>query len=81
MEAYSNRLSRMVKETLQDRINEQSARLANVPAEDFSGYKHRVGSIQGLREALEIVKDAENELDRPEGNKETVPAGGRRYED
>lgn len=81
MEAYSNRLSRMVKQTLDDRITEQSARLVTVPAEDFPGYKQRVGSIQGLKEALDIIKEAERELDRPEGQKEAAPANGRRYED
>ena len=81
MEAYSNRLSRMVKQTLEDRINDQSANLANVPSEDFPTYKQRVGNIRGLKEALEIVMEAEKELNRPEGQKEAVPASGRRYED
>lgn len=81
MEAYSNRLSRIVKQTLEDRIAEQSARLVEVPAQDFSDYKQRVGSVQGLKDALVIVREAEKEIDRPEGQKETTSVGGRRYED
>lgn len=81
MEAYSNRLSRMVKQTLEDRIADQSANLANTPCEDFPAYKQRVGNIRGLQEALNVIREAEQELDRPEGLKETVAPSGRRYED
>ena len=81
MDAYGHRLASAIGETLQSRINDLSLNLATTPSEDFAAYKQRVGHIQGLRDALVVLKEAENNLDRPEKANEVASVVSRRYEE
>lgn len=81
IDSFSNKLSQSIRTTLDDRINDLSRMLANTPAEDFAGYKMRVGHIQGLRDALSVVLEAEKLLSRPENETDSDARLHRRYED
>lgn len=46
-----------------ERANAVALSLAENPAPDYASYRERVGQFRGLKEALDIVVNAENEDD------------------
>ena len=81
MDAFESRVTRSVKETLDTRISDLKSRLVNTPAEDYAGYKQRVGHIAGLSDALTVIREAEKTFSRAEIVEEIAPEKARRYEE
>lgn len=54
-------IARTLKERLQQRRAELAGQLAAGVAEDWGDYKHRVGIIEGLRQAIGICDEIEQD--------------------
>jgi hypothetical protein len=52
------KLYTLVEEELALLLEKLAAELINGRASDYSDYRYRVGRIHGIREALEVAKDA-----------------------
>ena len=81
IDGFSNRLSQQVREGLEAKIEELSRKLVTTKAIDYADYCGRIGHVQGLRDALEILTDIEHLLGRAEDNAERAPLMARRYEE
>lgn len=81
MDAFSRHALQNARETIEARISERSSSLVTTKAEDYAKYSQRVGTIQGLMEALVVIAEAEKDLGRADIAKELAPVVSRRYED
>ena len=82
MDVFQARLSKALRDIVEDRIRIETARLISTPAVDFADYKRRLGFVSGLQMALEELGRLELKLDRAEDSTEPAPQQShRRYED
>lgn len=63
----ADRFRRELDRAIHERVLTYSEHLASGVADDFSEYARRVGRIAGLREALELMNEAERRMTVGEG--------------
>jgi hypothetical protein len=56
---YQYELKKLINENI-DRLKEALVSSYQIEGFDFSGYRHHVGRIEGLRMALELCEEAES---------------------
>lgn len=81
MDSYSNRLSQSLRDVLENRVEELSRMLVTTKAIDYADYSQRIGHVQGLREAISVLSNVEQQLGRAENDAERAPMMTRRYEE
>jgi hypothetical protein len=52
------RLYREIEKDIGSRLEELAAQIVDGKATSFDDYRHRVGRIRGLQDALEVARDA-----------------------
>ena len=84
MDAFTTRLSALLREQLNAEMRKTSDGMALAPASSFESYREAVGVVKGLKRAEAILGQLEAELSRAEeaSDGKNLPIyQNRRYED
>jgi hypothetical protein len=66
VDAFSQRFSSVIQETLKTKIAEKNESFSRAKASDYPTYCERVGFVKGLEDALAAAKELEATLGRSE---------------
>jgi hypothetical protein len=66
MDVYETRLTQLIVQKLRERMGEISTAAMAKPLENHAAYSLQAGIYNGLKQALALVEEAENELSRAE---------------
>ena len=80
MDAWQKRFSQVLAAALEAEIVSRTSGLVTTKAADYAAYRERAGVIDGLKLALDQMRELEKDLDRPEQRGDEVVQRVSRYE-
>jgi hypothetical protein len=80
VDAFSQRFSSVIQETLKTKIAEKNESFSRTKAPDYPTYCERVGFVKGLEDALARAKELETTLGRSEKTQGVVSIVRAGYE-
>jgi hypothetical protein len=81
MDSFTTRYSHRLNEEIEALATRKTTMLVTTRAVDFADYSARVGYIEGLNMARQLMQKIDAEMSRTDDHEDRAPMHSRRYEE